>query len=253
MIQIGANPPFLLPLLILSRFPFQSPFTWNPSFCAVRSRPPWPQVARELTSPSSNPPQFLPTPNSQHPRSIVHHTKTTSRFRLHRVRNTEILLRCQFFNLSDAGFLSPGDLILQATRPHKTWLHMLPDSSGSYSTCHRIWFHALLDSMGSDSVGQHLHVNISVKSKSQFKNSRAMSGSWGWLMTLRGGKHLMYATIPLSLVLINFCPPNFSVLLYLCSVLICVLSVPRLPLTFQLFLSPLSCNIKSVLFLQVIA
>jgi hypothetical protein len=33
-------------------------------------------------------PHSLPTPNSQHPRLIVCSTKTTSRLRLHRVRNT---------------------------------------------------------------------------------------------------------------------------------------------------------------------
>jgi hypothetical protein len=46
-------------------FPFNPSFnppllTWNPSYCVVRSRPPWPQVARKLTSPSSNPPSPSP-------------------------------------------------------------------------------------------------------------------------------------------------------------------------------------------------
>ncbi len=41
--------PLLIPLSL----------TWNPSLCVVRSRPPWPQVACELASPSST----LPSPS----------------------------------------------------------------------------------------------------------------------------------------------------------------------------------------------
>ncbi len=41
--------------------------TWKPSFGVIRSRPPWPQVTRKLTSPFSSPPQSLPIPNSRPP------------------------------------------------------------------------------------------------------------------------------------------------------------------------------------------
>jgi hypothetical protein len=62
--------------------------TWNPSSCVVRSRPPWPQVARELTSPFPSPPHSkLPSPQG-FPSLIVRPTKTTSRSRLHIVWNT---------------------------------------------------------------------------------------------------------------------------------------------------------------------
>jgi hypothetical protein len=88
-ISYGAIPLLCSPCKFPRQFPFQSLLlTWNPSFCVVRSRPPWPQVARKLTSPSSNPPQSLPIPNSQHPRLIVRLTKTTSRLQLHRVQNS---------------------------------------------------------------------------------------------------------------------------------------------------------------------
>jgi hypothetical protein len=60
--------------------------TWNPSFCVVLCCPPWSQVTRELTYPSSS----LSIPNSHHPRSIVRPTKTTSRSRLHMVRNRKV-------------------------------------------------------------------------------------------------------------------------------------------------------------------
>ncbi len=49
--------PFLTPLASSLSVPL--PFlllTWNPSFGVMRSRPPWPQVARKLTSPSPFPP-----------------------------------------------------------------------------------------------------------------------------------------------------------------------------------------------------
>jgi hypothetical protein len=62
--------------------------TWNPSSCVVRSHPPWSQVACKLTSPSPT----LPIPNSHSPQGfpklIVRPTKTTSRSRLHIVRNS---------------------------------------------------------------------------------------------------------------------------------------------------------------------
>jgi hypothetical protein len=53
----------------------------------MRSRPPWPQVALKLNSPSPSPTHSLPIPNSKHPKSIVHLTKTTSRSRLLIVQN----------------------------------------------------------------------------------------------------------------------------------------------------------------------
>ncbi len=71
--------PFLKSLLL----------TWNPSFCVVRSCPPWSQVARKLTSLSPFPPHSdFPTPWG-FPKSIVRLTKTTSRSRLCIVRNRE--------------------------------------------------------------------------------------------------------------------------------------------------------------------
>jgi hypothetical protein len=57
--------------------------------CVVRSRPPWSQVARKLTSPF--PPHsnfFFPRPPRGFPKSIVRPTKTTSWSRLHLVRNS---------------------------------------------------------------------------------------------------------------------------------------------------------------------
>ncbi len=54
--------PLLFPLILESLL-----LTWNPSFCVVRSRPLWSQVARELTSPSLFPPPFLPIPISRPP------------------------------------------------------------------------------------------------------------------------------------------------------------------------------------------
>jgi hypothetical protein len=54
-----AHSPFLLPLLVPCQFPFHSLLlTRNPSFGVMRSRPPWPQVARKLTSPSPIPSPF---------------------------------------------------------------------------------------------------------------------------------------------------------------------------------------------------
>ncbi len=64
--------------------------TWNPSFCVVRSHPPWSQVACKLNSPSPT----LPIPNSHPPQGfpklIVRPTKTTSQSRLHIVQNKYI-------------------------------------------------------------------------------------------------------------------------------------------------------------------
>ncbi len=73
--------PLLLPLLILCGFPFHFPLTYleisSLAWCDPVHRGPrllsnWP------------PPPPLPIPNSQHPRSIVRLTKTTSRSRLPR-------------------------------------------------------------------------------------------------------------------------------------------------------------------------
>jgi hypothetical protein len=69
--------PFLKSLLL----------TWNPSFCVVRSRPPWSQVARKLTSPSPFPPHSKFASPQGIPKLIVRPTKTTSRSRLRIVRN----------------------------------------------------------------------------------------------------------------------------------------------------------------------
>ncbi len=72
--------PFLKSLLL----------TWNSSYCMVRSRPPWSQVARKLTSPSPfPPPSKVPSPQGI-PNLIVRSSKTTSRSRLHIVRNNYI-------------------------------------------------------------------------------------------------------------------------------------------------------------------
>jgi hypothetical protein len=61
--------------------------TWNPSFSVLRSRPPWSQVARKLTSPSPFPHHSkFPSPQGI-PDLIARPTKTTSRSRLHIVRN----------------------------------------------------------------------------------------------------------------------------------------------------------------------
>jgi hypothetical protein len=80
-ISVMAHSPFTpLANSLLPTFPL---LTWNPSFCVVLSCPPWSQVTCKLTSPSPS----LPIPNSHHPRSIVRPTKTTSRSRLHMVRN----------------------------------------------------------------------------------------------------------------------------------------------------------------------
>ncbi len=52
-IRLWRNSPSLLPLLVSSSVPLPIPFTYLESLlCVVRSRPPWPQVARKLTSPS---------------------------------------------------------------------------------------------------------------------------------------------------------------------------------------------------------
>jgi hypothetical protein len=65
--------PFLKSLLL----------TWNPSSCVVRSRPPWSQVARKLTSPSPFPPHSkFPSPQGI-PNLIMRPTKTTSRSQLY--------------------------------------------------------------------------------------------------------------------------------------------------------------------------
>ncbi len=76
-------------------FPWQLPFPWVPptylesllsAWCDPR--PPWSQVACKLTSLSPFPPHSnFPTPHGL-PKSIVRPSKTTSRHRLHIVRNT---------------------------------------------------------------------------------------------------------------------------------------------------------------------
>jgi hypothetical protein len=68
--------PFLESLLL----------TWNSSFCVVRFRPPWSQVARKLTSPSPFPPHSKFLSPQGFPSLIVRPTKTTSWSRLRIVR-----------------------------------------------------------------------------------------------------------------------------------------------------------------------
>ncbi len=74
--------------------------TWNPSFDVVLSCPPWSQVARKLTSPSP----FLslskfPSPQGI-PSLIVRPIKTTSRSRLHIVRNRNYVLSVEWYSMS---------------------------------------------------------------------------------------------------------------------------------------------------------
>ncbi len=91
---VMAQSSLLLPLLVFVTPPSISLLLiWKPSFGVMRSRPPWPQVALKLTSPSPSPPHSLPIPNSQHPRSIVRLTKATSRSRLLMVRNNTVCLK----------------------------------------------------------------------------------------------------------------------------------------------------------------
>jgi hypothetical protein len=88
---MAQNPCFLLPLLIpLLSFRFLL-LTWKPSFGVMRSRPPWSQVTRKLTSPFSSPPHPLPIQNSQHFRSIVRLTKTTSGNPAYKIQNRSCL------------------------------------------------------------------------------------------------------------------------------------------------------------------
>ncbi len=85
--------PLLAPLAN-SFFPL-NPFslTWNPSSSVVRSRPPWSQVARKLTSPSPFPPHSkFPSPQGI-PSLIVRPIKMTSRSWLHIVRNNYFITK----------------------------------------------------------------------------------------------------------------------------------------------------------------
>jgi hypothetical protein len=56
--------PFSLPIPPFPQIPLT---TWNPSFCVVRSHPPWSQVARKLTSPS---PFQFPDPPGASPNQL---------------------------------------------------------------------------------------------------------------------------------------------------------------------------------------
>jgi hypothetical protein len=63
--MVMAQFPFLTPLAVSLSVPLIFPFvlTWKPSFGVMRSRPPWPQVARKLTSLFPFPPRSrFPTP-----------------------------------------------------------------------------------------------------------------------------------------------------------------------------------------------
>ncbi len=71
----------------------------------IRSRPPWPQVTCKLTSPFPSPPHSLPIPNSQHLRSIVLLTKTTSWSRLLMVRNNHTYSSHNFLHLLSKAWL----------------------------------------------------------------------------------------------------------------------------------------------------
>jgi hypothetical protein len=91
--------PLLLPLLtslvsspLPTSFIFWTPFllTWNPSSFVVRSRPPWPQVARKLTSPSPFPPHSNFLTSRGFPKSILRLPEMTSRSRLYTVRNNGV-------------------------------------------------------------------------------------------------------------------------------------------------------------------
>ncbi len=85
-----AQSPCKLPLITSLD---NSPCTWVPLtylesllFVWCDPRPPWSQVACKLTSPS---PFHFPAPNGS-PNSIVRPFKTTSRHRLHIVRNSKV-------------------------------------------------------------------------------------------------------------------------------------------------------------------
>jgi hypothetical protein len=81
MAQFPVNSPCQLPLI----HPFYLLGIPHSVWCDPC--PPWSQVACKLTSPSPFPPHSLfPLPNG-FPNSIVHPSKTTSRHRLHLVRN----------------------------------------------------------------------------------------------------------------------------------------------------------------------
>jgi hypothetical protein len=98
MLSYGAISCYSPCWLPFATFPYQFlPFlkslllTWNPSFCVVRSRPPWSQVGPKLSSLSPFPPHSkFPSPQGT-PSLIVRPTKTTSRSRLYIVRNNKIL------------------------------------------------------------------------------------------------------------------------------------------------------------------
>jgi hypothetical protein len=118
--------------------PLANPFslTWKPSSCVVRSRPPWSQVARKLTSHSPFPPHSLPIPfpfpppsNFPSPRgfpkSTAHPTKTTSRSRLHIVRNTPLVmlssLHTQTFVVFPGLNIAPSSASAPAVDPSFPW------------------------------------------------------------------------------------------------------------------------------------
>ncbi len=91
-IFMAQYPFFCSPCQFLVNPLFHSPLlTWKPSFGVMRSCPPWPQVARKLTSPSSFPPHSkFPTPQG-FPEPIVRLTKTTSQSRLPRSGTVHVL------------------------------------------------------------------------------------------------------------------------------------------------------------------
>ncbi len=84
--KVMAQFPFSLPLLVSLSVPLSIPFylLGIPPFAWCDPVHLGPRLLINWTPP----PHSLPIPNSQHPRSIVRPTKTTSRLRLHRVRNT---------------------------------------------------------------------------------------------------------------------------------------------------------------------
>ncbi len=90
LVNSPCHSPCQFPQLISCQLPFSRvPLTYLESlfFAWCDPRPPWSQVACKLTSPFP-PHSNFPTPHG-FPKSIVRPSKTTSRYRLHIVRNSK--------------------------------------------------------------------------------------------------------------------------------------------------------------------